>query len=182
MSSPPPTHPSAIKVIRQPGSFASYSISTTTLPPGSLLARLASPPLTLTTTKRYSSVQVSATSHIELNCDFLYVNHSCNPSVEFHVISPNVDDDAQPQQPQQPILEIRVASRRDGQGNEVGIKPGDELTFFYPSTEWDMDQPFQCQCRSARCLGTISGAKDLSEGQLDGYFVNAHIRDLRRRQ
>lgn len=26
------------------------------------------------------------------------------------------------------------------------IKEGDVLEFFYPSTEWDMAQPFECSC------------------------------------
>ncbi|KAL2392856.1 hypothetical protein ABEF93_002005 [Exophiala dermatitidis] len=163
------THPDVIKVIRQPGSFASYSVSTTTLPPGALMARLTSPPLTFAPVKRWSSVQVSENQHIELNCDFLYVNHSCEPSVEFHVI-PEED---------KPVIEVRVAMRRDENGNPKGIKPGDELTFFYPSTEWVMDQPFECKCGTKSCKGWISGARDMTPDQLRGYFLNAHIEDLR---
>lgn len=26
------------------------------------------------------------------------------------------------------------------------IQPGDELSFFYPSTEWEMAQGFECKC------------------------------------
>ncbi|EXJ92755.1 hypothetical protein A1O3_01307 [Capronia epimyces CBS 606.96] len=166
-----PTHPSVIRVVRQPGSFASYSISTTTLPAGALVARLTSPPLTFAPAKRWSSVQVSETQHIELNCDFLYVNHSCEPSLEFHVVADAEED--------KPVIEVRVAARRDEHGQPVGIQPGDHLTFFYPSTEWIMDQPFECKCGTRSCKGWISGARDMTPDQLRGYFLNAHIEDLR---
>lgn len=42
------------------------------------------------------------------------------------------------------------------------------LTFAYFSTEWDMDQPFHCLCKTERCLGTIQGAKHIEQGVLDG--------------
>ena len=32
-----------------------------------------------------------------------------------------------------------------------------ELSFFYPSTEWEMAQPFDCWCGSVRCLKKIQG-------------------------
>ncbi|OAL32810.1 hypothetical protein AYO20_07767 [Fonsecaea nubica] len=164
-----PTHPSVIKVVYRPGDFSSYSVSTTSLPPGALMARLTSPPLTYADKKRWSSVQVSENKHIELNCDFLYINHSCEPSLEFHVVPHS----------EEPVIEVRVATRRDENGNPKGVEPGDVLTFFYPSTEWEMDQPFQCNCGTRSCKGRISGAKDLTSEQLRGYFLNAHIEDLR---
>jgi hypothetical protein len=34
-----------------------------------------------------------------------------------------------------------------------GIEVGQELTFFYPSTEWDMAQGFECICGTATCRG-----------------------------
>ncbi|OAA46181.1 Post-SET domain protein [Metarhizium rileyi] len=59
-----------------------------------------------------------------------------------------------------------------------GLAPGDELTFFYPSTEWDMAQSFTCLCGHSTCRGTISGAKDMTPQQLQGVWLNGHIRDL----
>jgi hypothetical protein len=41
------------------------------------------------------------------------------------------------------------------------IAPEEELRFFYPSAEWDMDQPFQCSCGSELCVGDVKGAKYL---------------------
>lgn len=98
-------------------------------------------------TKAYSSVQWGPrpTDHIELNSDLLYgtshlsscrcptlpypiVNHSCEPNVAFDVSSPNKAD-------------WHLKALRD-------IPIGDTLAFFYPSTEWHMEQAFACQCKA----------------------------------
>lgn len=50
--------------------------------------------------------------------------------------------------------------------------------FFYPSTEWEMAQPFQCQCNTASCRGTIGGASQLPAAHLEGLWLNNHIREL----
>jgi hypothetical protein len=75
------------------------------------------------------------------------------------------------------------------------------LTFAYFSTEWDMIQPFTCQCGTSRCLGAITGAKDIDSRVLEcvlsqrihmmrvlqksfisGYFLNDHIREMLKRR
>lgn len=73
-------------------------------------------------------------------------------------------------------FEIRVA--RDHPNG--GIKAGDELTFFYPSSEWSMSQPFECKCGAGEgiCKGTISGAKEMGRERLKGYWLNPHIEEL----
>jgi hypothetical protein len=101
----------------------------------------------------YLSVQVGREKHIEGLGPFNYLNHSCAPSTI-------VDTDR---------LEVRAA--RD-------LQPGDELTFFYPSSEWTMARPFNCLCGAPECLGTVSGARDLPRSVLERYFLNRHIRDL----
>lgn len=50
-----------------------------------------------------------------------------------------------------------------------------QVTFFYPSTEWDMDEPFQCMCGTDKCLGRIAGAKQMPRPVLDQYKLNSHI-------
>jgi len=56
------------------------------------------------------------------------------------------------------------------------IAPGDELTFFYPSTEWSMSQPFECRCGTKLCLTYVEGASKLSSEQLERFgFINPHI-------
>jgi hypothetical protein len=99
--------------------------------------------------KTYSSVQTSPTTHIELNSDLVYIDHSCRPSLEFDIST----------------MCVRVAHDRD-------LEEGDELTFFYPSTEWEMEQAFVCKCREKRCGGWIRGAKWLSEEQVEGNWIN----------
>lgn len=59
-----------------------------------------------------------------------------------------------------------------------GLRAGNELTFFYPSTEWDMAQPFDCLCKHKECRGMISGAKDMPIDILSEYWLNAHIEEL----
>jgi hypothetical protein len=162
-----PSHPNLLEVINPPGAFASLSRSLVALPPGALLARISMPPLAFAK-KAYSTVQVSRTQHVELNCDFLFTNHSCEPSVEFHVHK--LDDKVS--------IEVRVASRYDSSGEAVGLQKGKELTFFYPSTEWEMAQPFECNCGSETCRELIAGAKEMGKAKLHGLFLNEHINQL----
>ncbi|KAL1304939.1 hypothetical protein AAFC00_003851 [Neodothiora populina] len=130
--------------------------STTSLPASSIFS-----PITTSTPapiKLYSTVQVSRSAHIELNSALLYLNHSCSPSLE-------IDTEK---------MEVRVVKDRD-------LNEGDELSFFYPSTEWAFDRPFECLCGAAQrggtCLGMVRGAKYLSREELErgGWFVNKHI-------
>jgi hypothetical protein len=60
------------------------------------------------------------------------------------------------------------------------LSRGDPLTFYYPSTEWDMDQPFNCNCGAPGgvCKGWISGAKNMPPEDLEGYWLNDHITEL----
>ncbi|KAG0322589.1 hypothetical protein BGZ99_003246 [Dissophora globulifera] len=54
----------------------------------------------------------------------------------------------------------------------------DNLTFFYPSSEWEMDQPFPCWCGSEQCVKNIQGAKFLSKQTMSRYFITKHIQEL----
>lgn len=143
-----------LRVEHNPGSFASRSLSLVTLPAGALFARITSP---TPATVAYSSVQAGRDLHIELNCDLVYINHSCDPTLIFDMQR----------------WEVRVNPDRAS-----GLKPGDELTFFYPSTEWAMAQPFDCLCRGVQCRQRISGARDMRLEDLNEYWLNQHIKDL----
>ncbi|MDQ6610856.1 MAG: SET domain-containing protein-lysine N-methyltransferase [Gemmatimonadota bacterium] len=103
------------------------------------------------------SVQVGVDRHIEGLDDLAYLNHSCAPNVFFNT------------------MQLTVTALRD-------ITAGEELSFFYPSTEWQMAEPFQCLCLSPECVGVIGGAVALSDEQLSRYEMNAHIRTLRQAQ
>lgn len=41
-----------------------------------------------------------------------------------------------------------------------------------------MAQPFTCLCSKPTCRGRISGARDMTDAQLSGIWLNGHIREL----
>ena len=143
-----------MRVEKRPGAFASASYSLVSLPAGAVFARITTP---TPATVAYSSVQASATLHIELNCDLVYINHSCAPTLIFDMKR----------------WEVRVNPDLEG-----GLQVGDELTFFYPSTEWSMAQPFECLCKSSECKRTIKGARDMRVVDLDDYWLSEHVKEL----
>jgi hypothetical protein len=59
-----------------------------------------------------------------------------------------------------------------------GLRPGDELTFFYPSTEWRMAQAFDCFCGTPSCRGRISGAESMDPKALEGVWLNGFMREM----
>lgn len=42
------------------------------------------------------------------------------------------------------------------------IRAGEEVTFDYDSTEWDMASPFRCHCNSSGCRGIVRGYRHLT--------------------
>ena len=58
------------------------------------------------------------------------------------------------------------------------IEKGEELFFFYPSTEWQMDAPFICLCGSANCINVVAGARFLPLSTLERHYLNPHIREM----
>jgi len=73
-----------------------------------------------------------------VNSDLVYINHSCDPNVAFDLVKGHV-----------------YAIKR--------IEAGDEVTYFYPNTEWLMDQPFDCRCGAKSCIRRVEGAAILSK-------------------
>lgn len=103
----------------------------------------------------YLTVQVGDDKHITLQPEFLqYINHSCDPSAFFDTTT------------------MQLVCLKD-------LEPGDEVTFFYPSTEWEMSQPFDCHCGSPECLRTISGASQIPGEVLDRYKLTDFIQGKR---
>ena len=141
------------QVVHGNGDFSSKLISLVDRNPGEVLAKIEG---TISASQRaYTSVQVSEDADIELNSDLVFCNHSCSPSVLFDMAN----------------VEVRVAGDKP-------LKKGEDVTFFYPSTEWDMEQPFQCGCGSQKCIGVVQGAKYLDESVLKQYWLNSHIDHL----
>ncbi|KAG2500600.1 hypothetical protein HYH03_001368 [Edaphochlamys debaryana] len=90
----------------------------------------------------YLTVQTGEDKHILLAPEWLeHINHSCEPNVLFNTAT------------------FKLEALRE-------VQPGDELCFFYPSTEWAMSSPFECKCCKPSCLGLIAGASQLSREQL----------------
>ncbi len=103
----------------------------------------------------YLTVQIEKDTHITLVPEFLqYINHSCAPNVFFDTTT------------------MQLICLRP-------LQHGDEMTFFYPSTEWEMAQPFVCNCGDDLCLQLINGASQLSEETLSRYrltdFINTQL-------
>lgn len=102
----------------------------------------------------YLTVQIAADRHITLVPDFLqYTNHSCAPTVFFDTTTME-------------LICIKA------------MQPADEFTFFYPSTEWEMAQPFICNCGRPECLQVINGAAHLSVDTLERYRLTDFIRQM----
>lgn len=77
-----PSHPEILEVIvGADGEFSSKSVSKIDLAPNGVYAGLTCPPCTFVDESSYASVQVGRDSHILLNSDLLYLNHSCEPSL-----------------------------------------------------------------------------------------------------
>ena len=100
---------------------------------------------------RYT-VQIGQDRHTDV-CKLSALNHSCDPNV---------------------ILDTErlvMVARRD-------IEKGEDLSFFYPSTEWEMDAPFICLCGASNCIHVVAGARFLPLSTLENHYLNKHIREM----
>jgi hypothetical protein len=96
------------------------------------------------------TVQIGRDQHVEVK-ELSALNHACDPSVFLDT------------------TRLLVFAARD-------LNPEDELTFFYPSTEWEMSSPFICLCGAPNCIHVVAGARFLPLSTLEGHFLNYHIR------
>ncbi|DAZ94112.1 TPA: hypothetical protein N0F65_008976 [Lagenidium giganteum] len=106
------------------------------------------------------TVQADMNKHLEFKGGLEYVNHSCNPNARL-VVSENTP-------------EVAFVAIRD-------IKEGENLSFDYSTSEWNMDEKFDCRCGSPNCRGHIGGAKYLSDREVRGslpYFTPSILRLL----
>ncbi|KAI9591145.1 hypothetical protein BDF19DRAFT_456114 [Syncephalis fuscata] len=146
-----PTHPDHFRVkYGNSGNYTSRLVATKDYPANSEIIKLDAKTLVSVPDPVYTTVQTGEKSHVELNCDLTFMNHSCNPNVHINTHT------------------WELTAARD-------IAAGDEMTFFYPSTEWHMDQPFDCWCGSEKCIGKVCGAKDAPKDILSLNYLNDHI-------
>ena len=117
--------------------------------PGEIIAEFSA--REVLTEPNYLTVQIGIHRHILLApVDLQYCNHSCTPNVFFDTTT------------------MQVLALQE-------IVRDEELTFFYPSTEWTMAQPFQCYCGQSSCLGLIEGAAFLPKDVLSRYRLTDFV-------
>ena len=98
------------------------------------------------------TVQIARDRHTHVG-KLAALNHSCDPNV---------------------ILDTEnmvMIARYD-------IEKGDELSFFYPSTEWEMQAPFICLCGATNCIHVVAGARFLPLSTLEAHYLSPHIREM----
>ena len=142
-------------------------LSKINLPAGSHLCYVTTQTAAPVTT--WSSIQSSKTTHFELNNALVYSNHSCMPTIDVRVFAPDTDGNY----PNGIAAECLVTGNRD-------LKVGDELKWFYPSTEWASPRPFKCLCGAPDtvCIRDQRGSSFLTKEILEKYFLNHHVREL----
>ena len=117
--------------------------------PGEVIADFSAG--TIAAEPTYLTVQVGVGKHITLQPEFLqYINHRCAPNVFFDTTT------------------MQLVALRE-------IQQGEEMSFFYPSTEWKMTQSFNCYCGCPGCLGKIRGAAFLSKEAREKYRLTDFI-------
>lgn len=105
------------------------------------------------------TIQVGTHAHLEPisqhSSPWGYLNHSCDPNVAIDV-------------PRRAIVARRP------------IAAGDELRFDYNTTEWELAEPFVCNCETPRCVGVAMGFAHLSPARQQVMLHDAapHIRGL----
>lgn len=97
------------------------------------------------------TVQIDRDKHTDVG-KLAALNHSCDPNVILDTTN------------------LLMYAWKD-------IEKGEELSFFYPSTEWEMDAPFICLCGSTNCIHVVAGARFLPLSTLEKHFLNKHIRE-----
>ncbi|KAI9914459.1 hypothetical protein PsorP6_008118 [Peronosclerospora sorghi] len=106
------------------------------------------------------TVQISPDKHMAFTGGLEFLNHSCNPNTRIDV------------------------SEHEAKVSFVAIKSiqhGEPLSFDYSTSEWDMDEKFECHCGAPTCQGHVGGAKYLSEDEVLArlpYFTPSILRQL----
>lgn len=98
------------------------------------------------------SLQVGTDRHIDAG-EIRYLNHSCAPNAYFDASTG------------------RLVAERE-------IAAGDEVSIFYPASEWDMACPFMCKCGTGDCVQFVGGARHLPRGVIGRYRFNEHVLGL----
>ena len=99
------------------------------------------------------TLQVDENKHVNPVGVVRCFNHSCQPNAKF--IYDGSRTTSYPSLAAEHEVFCYAVATRD-------IKKGEDITFDYNTTEYDMAAPFQCHCGEETCLGEIKGFKHLS--------------------
>lgn len=94
------------------------------------------------------TLQIDEGSHIDSlpEHEWRYLNHSCDPNAKVADVSVNT-------------------TKTEGKFSLIALRDilnGEEITFNYNTTEFEISSPFECNCQTAQCLEFIKGYKYLS--------------------
>ena len=123
------------------------------IPSGSFLSDLWGP---VSHSPNSHSMQIDINKHVQPQGPLVRFNHSCKPNAKFiykcriHVEHSDCDIDEK-------VFWYCIAVH--------DMKKGEDITFDYTTTEYDMAEPFQCKCKESNCLGEIKGFKYLTPEQ-----------------
>ncbi|RLN20207.1 hypothetical protein BBJ28_00002556 [Nothophytophthora sp. Chile5] len=121
---------------------------------------IGSAPGTLYAEPTRFTIQITPEKHLDFCGGLEFVNHSCEPNT-FLTMSENAP-------------EVTFVATRT-------IAEGEHLTFDYATSEWDMDEKFDCRCGAPSCRGHIGGAKYLSDDEVTKrlpLFTSSVLRQL----
>ncbi len=76
--------------------------------------------------------------------DWLFINHACAPNAR---------------------IDLGAGPERARLVATAALTPGQEVTFNYLTTEWELATPFACACGAPECVGWIRGARYLDEAR-----------------
>ena len=146
-----PDHRALLQVVRSRGGVGARLLAAEAIHARSPFLKISRPRYVERPT--YQTVQVGFARHALSLGVLTFINHSCHPNV--------IVDTSR----------LVCWATRD-------IAKGEELSYFYPSTEWVMARPFLCLCGAANCIRIVAGARHLSTDVLARYFINEHIRTM----
>mmetsp|Transcript_13722 Transcript_13722/g.28768 ORF Transcript_13722/g.28768 Transcript_13722/m.28768 type:complete len:218 (+) Transcript_13722:149-802(+) len=112
---------------------------------------VSSKPLSTTKERCSHSVQIDWDQHVLMDLPAILINHSCNGNVGIRSNDNKVQDGD--------VADDEVVGAYDFWAIRP-IKEGQELTWDYEATEWELCTPFDCNCGSPNCRGQVRGFKD----------------------
>lgn len=100
--------------------------------------------------RTYQTIEIGMGWHVVESEILAKLNHSCDPNIKIDTIR------------------RECVARKD-------IREGEELSFFYPTTETEMISPFLCKCGSDFCIGYVDGATKIPAAFLSRYELSPHV-------